>query len=149
VYTDTLFKPYSMSQVDSPEAAYNRVIRDVGANLQVRGTTGWFRIIRDSIDQQIIDDVLNRTGSLINGVDFDTQDGFSAISWPELQGGKEAIDEDMDGMPDAWEQLYFHTTLRGSQVRSSGDYDRDGYTDVEEYLNRTNPIQPDMCGTKR
>jgi len=81
-------------------------------------------------------------------VDYDTVSGFPAITWPELQGGKGAIDDDLDGMPDAWEQLYFNTTRRGSQEISKRDFDRDGYTDVEEYLNRTNPIRPEMCQSK-
>ena len=97
----------------------------------------------DSVDQRIIDNLVNRTGSLFNGVDYDNVSGFPAISWPELQGGKSAIDDDLDGMPDAWELLYFHTTRRGSQEISKRDFDRDGYTDVEEYLNRTNPIRPE------
>jgi pectate lyase len=149
VYAETLFTPYSISSLeDSPEVAYNKVLRDAGANLQVGATTGYFRTIRDSVDQRIIDDLVNRTGSLFNGIDYDSVSGFPAISWPELQGGKVAIDNDLDGMPDAWEQLYFHTTRRGSQQNSRRDYDRDGYTDVEEYLNRTNPIRPEMCQSK-
>lgn len=145
VYTDALFTPYSMSQEDSPDIAYDKVLRDAGANLQVSTTTGDFRTIRDSVDQRIIDNVLNRTGSFYNGVDYDSALGFRAISWPELQSGTAAIDDDLDGMPDIWEQHYFGYHRRGSSEKSRGDYDRDGYTDVEEYLNRTNPTQPEFC----
>jgi pectate lyase len=146
VYVDTRFSPYSMmSQEDSPETAYNKVLRDAGANLQVSTASGDFRIIRDSVDQRIIENVLHRTGTLVNGVDYDNVAGFPAISWPALQGGREAIDDDLDGMPDAWEQIYFRNTQRGSPESSNRDYDRDGYTDVEEYLNRTNPVRPEMC----
>ena len=145
VYTDLLFTPYSITQQDSPQIAYDKVLQDAGANLQVGAPTGEFRIIRDSVDQRIIDNVLNRTGVFFNGVDHDAEAGFPAISWPELRGGAPAVDEDLDGMPDAWEQLYFHHTGRGSPERSRSDHDRDGYTDVEEYLNGTNPTRPEMC----
>jgi pectate lyase len=145
VYTDALFKPYSMPEEDPARLAYVLVLKDAGANLQVSAPTGEFRTLRDSVDQRIIDNVLNRTGSFYNGVDYDNVSGFPAISWPELQGGIAAIDDDMDGMPDAWEQRYFGDTLRGSQESSGGDYDGDGYTDVEEYLNQTDPMQPEIC----
>jgi hypothetical protein len=145
VYVDTLFTPYSISQEDPPEIAYDKVVRDAGANLQVRERTGEFLAIRDSVDQRIIDNVLNRKGSFYNGVDHDSVLGFRAISWPELQAGTAAIDSDWDGMPDTWEYLYFGHDRQGSQADSSSDYDQDGYTDVEEYLNQTNPMQPEMC----
>ncbi len=145
VYVDTLFTPYSILQEDPPEIAYDKVVRGAGANLQVRERTGEFLTIRDSVDQRIIENVLNRKGSFYNGIDYDNVLGFQAISWPELQGGKVAIDRDWDGMPDAWEQLYFGHNRRGVPQESSGDYDRDGYTDVEEYLNQTSPVKPVMC----
>jgi hypothetical protein len=145
VYVDTLFTPYSMPREDPPDVAYNKVLMEAGANLQVGTATGAFQTIRDSVDQRIIDNVLDRTGSFYNGVDYDNVLGFPSISWPELQSGIAAIDEDLDGMPDAWEQRYFGHHGRGSSERSRGDYDRDGYTDVEEYLNRTNPTKPEKC----
>lgn len=145
VYVNTPFTPYSISQEDPPEIAYDKVVRGAGANLQVREWTGEFLAIRDSVDQRIIENVLKRKGSFFNGVDHDSVLGFQAISWPELQAGKAAIDIDWDGMPDAWEYLYFRHNGRGSQEDSSSDYDRDGYTDVEEYLNQTSPIQPEIC----
>ena len=134
-----------MSHEDPPDIAYDKVLQEAGANLQVGTTTGDFRALRDSVDQRIIDNVLNRTGSFYNGVDYDNVLGFRAISWPELEGGIAAIDEDLDGMPDAWEQRYFGHHRRGSPEKSRADYDRDGYTDVEEYLNATNPTKPEVC----
>jgi hypothetical protein len=146
VYTNKLFAPYSMLQeADPPRVAYDKVLQDAGANLQVSATTGAFRTIRDSVDQRIIDNVLNRTGSFFNGVDYDALSGFRAISWPELQNGIAAVDNDQDGMPDRWERRHFGHKDRGSPEDSSGDYDRDGYTDVEEYLNGTDPTQPEVC----
>jgi hypothetical protein len=145
VYVRTPFEPYSMPQEDPASMVYRKVLRDVGANLQVATTTGDFQTLRDSVDQRIIDNVTSRTGSFFNGIEYDNASGFPAISWPELQQGEATIDEDEDGMPDAWEQRYFGQTGRGSPEESSGDYDRDGYTDVEEYLNGTNPTQTEIC----
>jgi hypothetical protein len=125
------------------------VLQDAGANLQVNTSTGEFQTLRDSVDQRIIANLLNQTGSFYNGVDYDNVSGFPAISWPELQGGIAAIDEDLDGMPDGWERLFFGDSLRGSPEKSGDDYDRDGYTDIEEYLNQTNPIQPECARKSR
>jgi hypothetical protein len=46
-------------------------------------------------------------------------------------------DTDADGMPDIWEMLYFNTLDRDG----TGDYDGDGISDLDEYLNGTNPAQ--------
>ena len=48
------------------------------------------------------------------------------------------VDNDQDGMPDAWEIAYFGST---SQPPSgvSGDYDHDGSSNIQEFLAGTNP----------
>jgi hypothetical protein len=48
-------------------------------------------------------------------------------------------DTDHDGMADNWELTHFGTLAWGSVSDSSSDFDGDGYTDLEEYLNGTNP----------
>ena len=68
--------------------------------------------------------------------------GFPSISWPTLKAGTAATDDDNDGLPDAWENAYFSNISRGSLTDSKGDFDSDGYTDLEEYLNETNPTAP-------
>jgi hypothetical protein len=142
VYTTTRFSPYSISAEDSPQDAYNKVLNDAGANRQVAGSDGSIITLRDSVDQRLISNVINRTGSFVNGVNYNGVEGYAAISWPVLGGGTPATDADNDGMPDSWEQSYFSSTGRGSPTNSSGDFDVDGYTDLEEYLNTTNPTAP-------
>jgi YD repeat-containing protein len=44
-------------------------------------------------------------------------------------------DSDGDGMADTWEQLYFGNLLRNG----SGDFDNDGFTDLNEFLADTHP----------
>src|SRR5207249_3912345 len=52
--------------------------------------------------------------------------------------GRNALtdDNDLDGLPDAWERLYFagSTSPTGAQ-----DYDGDGVSNLNEYLEGTNP----------
>ena len=48
-------------------------------------------------------------------------------------------DTDGDGIPDAWELLYAGNLTTFS---ATSDFDRDGSTDLEEYLAGTNPLDP-------
>jgi pectate lyase len=45
-------------------------------------------------------------------------------------------DTDHDGMPDAWEKQHELQPTTGS---NNDDNDGDGYTNLEEFLNGTNP----------
>lgn len=47
-------------------------------------------------------------------------------------------DMDTDGLPDIWERKYFGTTAR-TDAPSTTDFDNDGWTDLEEYQNGTDP----------
>jgi Ca2+-binding RTX toxin-like protein len=79
---------------------------------------------RDRVDQRIVDTVRNGTGSLVNtsqNLRLD-QAGITA---------RAATDTDRDGMPDWFENRF------GFDVRvadNNGDRDRDGYTNIEEYI---------------
>lgn len=60
-----------------------------------------------------------------------------AGGWPELKSTAAPADTDGDGLPDDWEirfQLDPKNPADGAQ-----DADRDGYTNLEEYLNETDP----------
>lgn len=78
---------------------------------------------RDEVDERIIDEYFAGTGSLVY-----------SVSMPTLSGGTAYVDADNDGMPDAWETLY------GVSDRNA-DADGDGYTNLEEFLNGTDPIR--------
>jgi pectate lyase len=142
VYAKALFSPYSITAEDSPQDAYNKIVNDAGADLQVSGADGKLIVIRDSVDQRIINNLVTRTGTFFNGVNANGVGGFPSIAWPTLMAGTPAADSDNDGMPDAWEGLYFGNISRGSSTDSNADLDSDGYTDLEEYLNQTNPTAP-------
>ena len=48
-------------------------------------------------------------------------------------------DSDVDGMPDWWEVKYF----RSLDATASQDPDNDGYTNIEEYVRSTSPLEAD------
>jgi hypothetical protein len=62
-----------------------------------------------------------------------------ADSPPVKSGAGRIVDTDADGMPDAWEKA--HKLNPGNASDGPTDTDKDGYTNVEEYLYNTNPRQ--------
>lgn len=50
-----------------------------------------------------------------------------------------AVDDDADGMPDAWERRYGFNAAGWGQA-AQDDPDADGVTNIEEYRRRTNPV---------
>jgi pectate lyase len=139
VYVPNAFGPGTVSNLEDAKTAYNRIVDDAGANMQVGAENGEFRKVRDSVDQRIINNLVNRTGTFVNGLGHNGEAGFPEISWPNLAGGPVAVDNDNDGMADEWERRFFGNTDRGSGANSSSDADGDGYTDLEEYLYNIDP----------
>jgi pectate lyase len=113
------------------EEAYRLVLQHAGASLPRR----------DPIDARIIEEV--RTGTAQFGETYggggkgiiDSQDAVGG--WPELSSKAAPLDTDGDGMPDAWENG--HGLDPDDVADGSNDQDNDGYTNVEEYLNGTDP----------
>jgi hypothetical protein len=64
--------------------------------------------------------------------------------WPDLSGGAPLPDSDHDGMPDGWEDGWSFDPDDPSD--GPQDADGDGYTNVEEYLNETDPRDSDGDG---
>jgi pectate lyase len=85
---------------------------------------------RDGVDERVIDQVRHGTGKIINS----QQD---VGGWPELSSAAPPTDADMDGMPDDWERT------RGldpsDAADQSQDRNKDGYTNLEDFLNDTVP----------
>ncbi|MHC4517171.1 MAG: hypothetical protein ACYTAS_01160, partial [Planctomycetota bacterium] len=80
--------------------------------------------------ERVIADVRNRTGRLI-----DSQDEVGG--WPLLRTRGVRADSDRDGMADAWEGA--HGLDPGDPADGAQDRDRDGYTNLEEYINSLVP----------
>jgi hypothetical protein len=55
--------------------------------------------------------------------------------WTE---SREEVDYDRDGMPDYWEWLHFG----GYGQTASGDFDKDGVSNLDEFLDGTDPTDP-------
>jgi len=81
---------------------------------------------RDAVDTRIVNEVTNGTGECGKSSD-----------WPNLQSGTPPTDSDHDAMPDSWETA--HGLNPNNASDRNGDLDGDGYTNIEEYLNETEP----------
>jgi hypothetical protein len=100
----------------SAEQALEQVLQYAGASLS-----------RDAVDQRVINDVKNRTGSIINSP-------ADVGGWPVLRSLPAPSDRDKDGMPDDWETqngLNPDDTQDGQALAPNGG----GYTNLEIYLN--------------
>jgi pectate lyase len=102
----------------------------------VLAQAGATRPRRDAVDIRVIEMVRNGKVSGGNGIINDPQEvgGYPDYSFSPADV---PTDNDHDGMPDAWETKYGLNPADASD--SSLDSDLDGYTNVEEYLNGTNP----------
>jgi hypothetical protein len=118
--------PFPVLPVPTQSAAeaYALVLRHVGAN----------RPRRDPHDTRIVREVETGTTTFGNGI-IDTPKQVGA--WPELKSVAAPPDADGDGMPDAWEAV--HTLSPNDTADGALDSDNDGYTNIEEFLNQTDP----------
>ncbi|HNQ88820.1 MAG TPA: pectate lyase [Verrucomicrobiota bacterium] len=135
-------QPFEVAPVTTLPAAeaFDRVLKEAGAVLPRR----------DPLDARIVEET--RTGTARFGETYDGGgkgiiDSPAAVgSWPELKGGPAPADSDGDGMPDAWEgqfQLNPRDPADGPQ-----DKDDDGYTNLEEHLNGTDPTVLVDCAVR-
>ena len=109
----------------TPQEAYEAVLAQAGCS----------KPVRDSLDTTIVHDVAAGTATYgDNGILTRPAD---AGGWPELKSLPAPKDSDGDGMPDAWEVKYGLNPHDAADA--SLDKDKDGYTNVEEYLNGTDP----------
>ena len=132
-------RPYIVSTLNavapvtttSAAEAFNQVLSDAGAGMGL-DCSGAFYSRRDSIDARIVSDVLNGTGKII---DHPSEVG----GWLTIAPALPCADADHDGMPDAWEEKW---GLDPADISDgSKDLDGDGYTNIEEFLNATNPAK--------
>ncbi|WP_425399394.1 LamG-like jellyroll fold domain-containing protein [Aeoliella sp.] len=115
----TPFDAPDVWQSGSPASAYTRTLAEFGA-------TPW---ARDEVDQLVHDNIVNRTGSRVS---HENQLPVSNNGYPTLGGLPTPTDSDQDGIPNDWEEK--HGT-DPNQASNNNDFDLDGYTDLEEYLN--------------
>ncbi len=122
------------------EEAYEAVLAQAGASLPKR----------DTVDRRIVEEVRQGTATYAgrtyaagqNLVDPAIKSGIidsqsDVGGWPELKSLPAPVDSDGDGMPDDWESGYGFDSNDAADGPKDGD--SDGYTNVEEYLNGTDP----------
>jgi len=110
----------------SAERAYELVLAHAGATLPER----------DAVDARIIESVRTGRQTFGNGI-IDTPADVGG--WPDHESIPAPADSDHDGMPDEWEEK-FGLNLNDPSDGAS-DADSDGYTNVEEWLNGTDPTE--------
>jgi pectate lyase len=122
------------------QEAYKSVLDNAGATLPKR----------DAVDARIVEEARNGTATY-EGVTYkqknpaidksrkcgiiDSQTDVGG--WPELKSLPAPADTDHDGMPDEWERK--HGLNPGDPSDSAMDADGDGYTNIEECINGTDP----------
>ncbi len=115
-------QPFQVAPVvtEPAEQARDRILASSGATLPAR----------DAVDTRIVHDVHAGSGRII-----DSQKEVGG--WPELASAPPAIDRDADGMPDGWELRHELNPRNSSDAWL--DPDGDGYPNLEEFLNTTDP----------
>lgn len=110
-------EPFDVGEVPtlSAQDAFAAVLAHAGASR-----------VRDSVDERVMNDVVNRTGRVISSPS-------EVGGWPELNSLPAPEDTDRDGLPDAWEIEHNFDPADPSDARIDGD--GDGYTRLEDYLN--------------
>jgi hypothetical protein len=144
--------PYAPLRIQSADQAYATVLATAGAT----------RPRRDPVDERVIRMV--RTGKVTAKAASDVEDSLSHAGYskqaveelirliplgiiihpsqvggyPEYKG-EPYRDSDGDGMPDDWEQR--HGLNPNDPTDAAKDLDEDGYTNIEELINGTDPTQ--------
>jgi hypothetical protein len=85
---------------------------------------------RDAVDTRVVNDVKAGRSRIVDDPD-------QVGGWPDMLQAAAPMDSDHDGMPDGWERR--HKLNPNDTSDGSSDADGDGYTNVEEYLNQTDP----------
>lgn len=124
--------PFAPVTTQTAEQAYELVLANVGAILPKR----------DAIDARIIEEV--RTGTATYGGTWGKGSGIidsqnDVGGWPTLHSAPVPKDEDHDGMADEWELA--HGLDPANPQDRNGDFNGDGYTNLEKYLNSLAPAE--------
>lgn len=121
--------------VESAQSAWDRLVGsgDVGANRRVTCDGKWVGN-QDSVDQRALGQARAGSGPSASQLPQDEND---AGGYPSMTPGSKCADADRDGMPDAFEERFGFNKSSASDALL--DADNDGYTNLEEYVNGSNP----------
>jgi pectate lyase len=90
---------------------------------------------RDSVDARIVNQVRTGTGAVIDHV----SDVGGYPGYPQVFRDPNIYDPDKDGMLSDWELAH---GLDPNVADGNGDFDADGYTNIEEYINELGWFPP-------
>jgi hypothetical protein len=120
--TDAFLFASSGTVILDSESVAAHVLANAGARLVANGL--------DVVDERIVDGVSHGTSMIID-TPKQSGGGYSAYTFV----GAKVVDTDRDGMPDWFENAYHECGFDPKVADDKLDYDNDGYTNVEEYLN--------------
>ena len=112
--------PHPPMKNKTAEENYELVLNGAGAVLPAR----------DPVDRRIINEIRTGKGAIINSQK-------DVGGWPVYNSTKAPVDKDRDGMADEWERA--HGLNPKNPDDHKNDADNDGYTNIEEYVNGTDP----------
>jgi hypothetical protein len=123
--------------VHTADQAYAALVTsgDAGAHQYVDCNGAW-QDSRDALDTQVLLDVQNGELNGASPSDYPSSEGGYG-GFPSIEVNASCADADGDGMPDAWEDAKGLDKNDASDANLDGD--GDGYINIEEYLNGTNP----------
>ena len=117
--------PHAYLEILPAKEAYEYVLANAGA-IQPK---------RDAVDERVV--------AMVSSGEVDYKEGQGIITdieqvggYPEYRGAPYQ-DADSDGMPDQWETA--HGLNPRDAADAAGDANEDGYTNIEDFLNRLNP----------
>ena len=120
--------PFAVQNIntETAQAAYNSVLQKAGCSLPNR----------DTLDARIVNDVMFRSGGLIDcqgNYPHGTPYSTSQTAWPTLASGVSQTDSDHDGMTDIWEDARGLNKLVATD--RNGYISTSGYNNIENYIN--------------
>lgn len=110
--------PQSLTTIHSAEEVLIDVLKDVGANSPKL----------DSVDRRVLNETMKGRGTLIS------KNADEVGGYPVYTSGNPKPDSDNDSIPDGWEDRLGFNKYDSSDALL--DADGDGYTNIEEYLNK-------------
>ena len=115
-------------KIQDPKAAYISVLSHVGASYK-----------RDTLDERIIQDVVQRSGKIIDvqgNFPHGTEYEKTISAWPFLKTAPALLDTDEDGMPDDWElKMGLNPNKKDDALYGISKE----FTNIEMYLNSIAP----------
>jgi hypothetical protein len=108
---------------------------------------------QDSVDKRIVSAVAKGT-NLYGSFDYSSlyaspRSQADLGGWPALSPGTPCTDKNNNGIPDLWESHWAKKFNRGSTLDPNRRDFGDEYTNLEHYINGTNPVAPENEGEQR